>query len=353
MTAVRWGVIGCGGIAARRTIPETQQTVKCAAIVSVMNRTADRACEVAEQFGIPHWCDSEQELLDQDIDAVYVATPQHLHCRQVVRAAEAGKHVLCEKPMAVTLDEVDRMASACREAGVKFMLGFCMRNNVYNRKARELVRAGAIGQVVMGRAQLTCWYPPIDGAWRQDVSLSRGGAFIDMGTHCVDLLEWIMGARTVEVTGFQDLVTHSYRTRIEDASTIVLRLSNGAHGIVDNYFSLPDAAAQNALELHGTKGAIVGQGTIGQDPTGTMFSILQPEETGYDAGQVRDVPVNRESYHLEGTSIYAQMVEEFSRCILEDTEPSVGLEDGRHSVAVVEAVYRSVAEKRVVRVGEA
>jgi predicted dehydrogenase len=254
--------------------------------------------------------------------------------------------------MAVSLEEVDQMESACQGAGVKFMVAFCMRNNVYNQKARELVQSGALGRMVMGRAQLTCWYPPIPGAWRQDVSRSHGGSLIDMGTHCLDLIEWIMGASIVEVAGFQDLMTHRYRTRIEDASTIIVRLDNGAHGIVDNHFNLPDAAAQNTLELHGTKGSIIGQGTIGQDPTGRMFSITQPEETGYDARQVRDIPVKRDEYRLKGAGIYGQMVEAFSRCVLEDEEPSPGLEAGKHSVKLVDAIYRAAAERRVVCVNE-
>ena len=349
---VRWGVIGCGGIAARRTIPEFKTMVSNAEIVSVMDLSGERAEEVASEFGVPHACASEEDLLAQPIDAVYIATPQSAHCRQAVRAAEAGKHILCEKPMAVAMDEVDAMEAACARAGVKFMLGFCMRNNVYNRKARELVQSGALGQVVMGRAQLTCWYPPIEGAWRQDVSISHGGALLDMGTHCLDILEWIMDAAIVEVTGFQDLMTHAYPTRIEDASTIALRFSNGAHGIVDNYFNLPDAAAQNALELHGTKGSIIAQGTIGQDPTGKMFSILQEEETGYDANQVRDVEVARQEYAFEGIGLYGQMITQFSDCIRDDTEPPVTLADGRHSVAVVDAVYEAIREKRVVSVSE-
>lgn len=350
MKRIRWGVIGAGGIAVRRTIPEFKQMVSNAEIVSVMDISAHRAREVAERFKVSHWCDNEEELLSRELDAVYIATPQNVHCVQVVQAARAGKHILCEKPMAVSLEEVNQMEAAVREAGIKFMLGFCMRNNVYNRKARELVQSGAIGQLVMGRAQLTCWYPPIPGAWRQDMSISHGGSLIDMGTHCIDLLEWISGANVVAVTGFQDLMTHDYPARIEDASTIVLRLSNGAHGIVDNYFNLPDAAAQNTLELHGTKGSIIGQGTIGQDPTGKMFSILQREETGYDANQVRNEQVNREEYLLEGIGIYGQMVDTFSQCILEDKEPPITLEDGRHSVRVVEAIYRAVREKRTMAV---
>ena len=352
MEKVRWGVIGCGGIAARRTIPEFKHMVSNAEIVSVMDISADRAKEVAEQFDIPHFCDTEKELLGRDIDAVYIATPQNVHCRQTVQAAEAGKHILCEKPIAITVDEVEQMEDACKKAGVKFMLAWCMRQNVYNKQARELVLSDALGKIVMGRAQLTCWYPPIPNAWRQDVSISHGGALLDMGTHCLDMLEWIMDAKIVEVTGFQDLLVQKYRTRIEDTSTIVVRFSNGAHGIIDNYFNIPDAAARNSLEIFGTKGSIIAHGSIGQDPTGNMFSITQPKETGYDADQVRDVEVNRQEYDLEGVGIYGQMITIFSDCILKDQAPPTSFADGRHSVRIVDAIYKSVAEKRAVQVEE-
>lgn len=158
-----------------------------------------------------------------------------------------------------------------------------MRNNVYNKKARELVQSGALGQEVMGRGQLTCWYPPISDAWRQGISLSGGGSFIDMGTHCLDLLEWIMGAKVVEVCGFQGLLTHRYRTRIEHTSTVLVRFDNGAHGIVDNYFNAPDAASLNRLELYGTRGPVLAEGTVGQEPTGRMFSVLQTQDR-YEGG---------------------------------------------------------------------
>ena len=138
---IKWGVIGCGGIAARRTIPEFKKMVSNAELVSVMDVSAERAQAVAQQFGIPHWCATEKELLKQPVDAVYIATPQNMHARQVIQSAKAGKHILCEKPIAVSIREVDHMEAACRKAGVKFMLGFCMRNNVYHKKARELVQS--------------------------------------------------------------------------------------------------------------------------------------------------------------------------------------------------------------------
>jgi predicted dehydrogenase len=267
-----------------------------------------------------------------------------------VQAAQAGKHVLCEKPIAITVDEVDQMEAACAKAGVKFMLAWCMRQNVYNKKMREQVQAGALGKLVMGRAQLTCWYPPIPGAWRQDVAISHGGALLDMGTHCLDLLEWLMDSTIVEVTGFTDLLVHKYATRIEDTSTFLARFRNGAHGIIDNYFNVPDAAAQNALELFGTKGSIIARGTIGQDPTGEMFSILQSQETGYDANQVRDTEANRQEYKLEPIGIYGQMITLFTDCILQDRQPQESLANGRHSVKVVNAIYQAARERRVVEV---
>jgi predicted dehydrogenase len=349
---IKWGIIACGGIAARRTIPEYLPSATSGEIMAVMDIVPERAKEVAEKFNIPFHCHSEKELLNQKIDAVYIASPQNEHCRQVIMAARAGKHILCEKPMAISLQEADRMEAACRKANVKFMVGFCMRNNIYNLKAKELVQSGALGKMVMGRAQLTCWYPPIDNAWRQDISISRGGTLIDMGTHCLDLLEWIMGTTIVEVTGFQDLLVHAYRTKIEDTSTILARFANGAHGIIDNYFNLPDAAAQNSLELHGTGGSIIGQGTIGQDPSGKMFSIIQPQAGGYNAAQNRTAEAKRQEYQLKGTSLYGQMMETFSRCILENTEPPISFADGRRSVAVVEAIYRAVAKGKAVKVSE-
>ena len=349
---LKWGVIGAGGIALRRTIPEAQHLARNTELVSVMDIHPERARMVAEEFGVPHWCADVDELLAQDLDFVYVASPQNAHCRQAVQAAGAGKHILCEKPIAISPQEVDEMETAVRATGVRFMSGFCMRNNVYNRKARELVQASALGQIVMGRAQLTCWYPPIPGAWRQYAEVSHGGSLIDMGTHCLDLLEWILGSRIKEAVGFQDRLTHEYPTWIEDTSTIVLRFANGVHGIVDNYFNLPDAAAQNALELHGTKGSLLATGTIGQDPTGHMFTILQPQETGYNAEQVRDIPAARIEHRLEGEGIYGQMVHQFAESILADQEPPVTLADGRHSVNVIAAIYRAVRERRVVTVDE-
>jgi predicted dehydrogenase len=351
MKRLRWGIIGCGGIAARRTIPEVTKMDLHAEIVSVMDVAIDRAREVAERFRIPHFCGVEEGTLAQDIDAVYIASPPKYHADQTIKAATFGKHILCEKPMTLSSHDADRMLVACSKAAVKFMLGFCMRNNPYHMKARELVQSGGLGQMIMGRAQLTCWYPPDERAWRQDISLSGGGSLIDMGAHCLDLLEWIMGTKVVEVCGFQDVITHRYRTRIEDTSTTIVRFSSGAHGIIDNYFNVPDSASLNRLELYGTKGSIIGEGTVGQEATGRMFSTLQEQEQRqYETDQTRASSLGTEEYRLRGSGLYGEMIDTFSQCILNGSEPPVSIQDGLHSVRLVEGIYQSRREYRVVRV---
>ena len=264
-------------------------------------------------------------------------------------AAQAGKHILCEKPIALTRNEVDEMEIACETGSVSFMLGFCMRYNPYHLKARELVQAGAIGRLVMGRAQLTCWYPPISGAWRQDLALSGGGSLQDMGIHCLDLLEWIFDSRVVDVTGFQDQLHQRYATPVEDASTVLLRFANGAHGIVDTYFNLPDAAAQNTLELHGSGGSLIAQGTIGQEPEGRMFGVFH-QQGDYQANQNRSAEPQREDFRLQSGGIYGQMLAEFSQSLIDHKPAAITLADGRHAIALVEAIYRAGRERRVIAV---
>jgi len=124
-----------------------------------------------------------------------------------------------------------------------------------------MIDKGELGKLVMGRAQLTCWYPPIKGAWRQNPELGGGGSLIDMGTHCIDLLEMLMG-KVIEVFCYKDHLVQSYP--VEDTSVVLLKFESGALGIVDNHFNIPDASSENRLEIYGSKGSILARGTIRQ-----------------------------------------------------------------------------------------
>lgn len=340
---VKFGVIGCGGIADRRTIPEGIIPAEKAKLVAVMDVSEERAKEVARKYGVKKYYLNEEDLLkDREIDAVYIATPNYLHAKQAIAAANAGKHILCEKPLALTVKDCEDVIAACRKNNVKLQVGFMMRFHACHQKALQMIKQGLIGQPVMGRAQLTCWYPEIPGAWRQNPELGGGGALMDMGIHCIDLLRMFFG-EVVEVSAFTDTIT--FRYPVEDTSIVTLKFDNNAYGIVDNFFNIPDAAAQNRLEIYGTKGCILADGTIGQESTGKLKVYIEKEERGYDASQRRKTIGLRE-ITPEPVNMYKAEIEHFIRCIQEDLEPMNSGFEALKNLKVVLAAYESSRTKR-------
>jgi predicted dehydrogenase len=343
---VRWGVIGSGGIARRRTIPEGIVPASNAELAAVFDLDARANAAVAEQFGA-HACASRRELLErEDVNAAYVATPAHVHHEQVLAAAEAGRHVLCEKPLGLSVEQARGMIEACDRAGVKLGVGFMMRFHACHREALRLIEAGALGKLVYGRAQLSCWYPPIAGAWRQEPSLGGGGAMMDMGGHCIDLLEMLFGPVRRVCCRIGRLV-HDYAS--EDAATALLVFDGGAQGTVDTFFCVPDAASRNRLEIYGSRGSLLAEGTIGQAPGGTMVAQLQEAPKAYDARQARSGSGGL-ILAPEPVNTYRAEIEDFSGAILEDRPPSNGAELGLRSAAVLAACYESARTGRAVDV---
>jgi predicted dehydrogenase len=346
--AINWGVIGAGGIAQRRTIPEGILAAECAKLVAVQDAAYDRAQAVGAKFGVSAVYASEYDLLaDENVQAVYIATPTHLHADQVIVAAEAGKHVLCEKPLGLTLQECETMIEACDEANVKLGVNFMMRFHACHTKLKAMIEAGELGRLVMGRAELTCWYPPIPGAFRQDPELGGGGALIDMGNHCIDLLEMLFG-RTVEVSCFTGNLVQAYAS--EDTAVATLRFESGAIGVVDNMFNVPDAAARNALEVYGSKGSVWAWGTIGQDSAGKLHATLERGDKAYDAAQVREGQGGEATLEPGVVNMYQAHIEAFCAAIESDAEPPISGEDGLWSHKVIEACYESARTGRNVSV---
>jgi 1,5-anhydro-D-fructose reductase (1,5-anhydro-D-mannitol-forming) len=163
---VKWGVIGSGGIARRRTIPEGLTTASNARLVAVydINSTVNR--EIAGQFGATA-VTSVDALLGSGVDAVYIATPVHLHCQLALDCFRAGKHVLCEKPLGMDVAEAKVMLDTAAKDGLHFGTAFMMRMHSQHQAALKLVREGKLGKLVYARGQLSCWYPPMESAWRQ------------------------------------------------------------------------------------------------------------------------------------------------------------------------------------------
>jgi predicted dehydrogenase len=280
---IRWGVLGSGGIARRRTIPEGMVAAGNAELVSVYDINAKANEEVAAQFGA-RAAGSIEELLASDIQAVYIATPANLHCEQVLACAKAKKHVLCEKPLGMTVKETQKMIDACKKAKVQLGTAFMMRFVAQHQAVRQLIKDGKLGKPVYARAQLSCWYPPIKGAWRQDTKQGGGGSLMDMGGHCIDLLEMFFGP-VKSVSCIIRNSVHKYKS--EDSAVAMLEFKNGAIGTVDTFFCIPDNSSKNILELYGSKGSILAKGTIGQGSAGEMVAYLEGDVGGYDAQQAR------------------------------------------------------------------
>ncbi|MBN2288801.1 MAG: Gfo/Idh/MocA family oxidoreductase [Candidatus Glassbacteria bacterium] len=342
---IRWGVIGSGGIARRRTIPEGIVPAENAELVAVYDTDQAVNLEVARRFGAKASGSLEQLLLE-GIDAVYVATPAGLHCEQTLACAGAGKHVLCEKPLGLTVEQAEQMIAACRRAKAALGTAFMMRFHTRHLEALRMIEEGRLGKPVYGRAQLSCWYPPLEGAWRQDPASGGGGSLIDMGGHCIDLLEMFFG-RVEKVSCFVNSSVHPYRS--EDSAVACLSFAGGALATVDTFFCIPDDASRNVLELYGSKGSILAAGTIGQGDSGSMTAFLSEDGAGYDAAQARaggqgmiisPEPVN--TYYAE--------IREFSQAVIDGREPSTGADLGLQSQRVLAACYQSARSGKAVAV---
>ncbi|MBM3475409.1 MAG: Gfo/Idh/MocA family oxidoreductase [Armatimonadetes bacterium] len=335
---VQWGVIGAGGIADRRTIPEGLIPAANAELAAVCDTQPDRAAAVAAKYCVEPFESCDGILASDDVQAVYIASPTQFHRDHAIAAARAGKHVLCEKPLALTVTQCEEVVQACADAGVKLGVNFMMRFHACHRRLADMVAQGELGTLVFGRAELTCWYPPIPGAFRQDPALGGGGALADMGNHCIDVLEMYFG-RTVEVSAKIGNLVQDYAS--EDTAVCMLRFESGAVGVIDALFNVPDAAARNALEVYGSKGSVVSFGTIGQDSGGELRAVLERGDKAYDASQVRDTASPEETIRPEPVNIYRAHIEAFSHAILANTPPPIPGEAGLWNHRVVEACYEA------------
>ena len=343
---VKWGAVGSGGIARRRTIPEGIVPADNAQLIAVYDINAKANAEAAEQFNA-QTADNMDELLKSDIEAVYIATPAGLHCRQVLACAAAGKHILCEKPLGMTVQEAEKMIAACKDAGVLLGTAFMMRFHTQHRAALEMIQAGKLGKLTYGRAQLSCWYPPIEGAWRQVPATGGGGSLMDMGGHCIDLMEMFFG-NVKKVCCFINSTVHNYKS--EDSAVAVLFFASGAIATVDNFFCIPDNSSKNVLELYGSAGSILAKNTIGQGDRGEMVAHIEQADTGYDAQQSREA-AQTQPITPEPANTYRAEVEEFSQAIFEGRQPSNSAQLGLQSQKVLAACYESADTGKAVEIG--
>jgi 1,5-anhydro-D-fructose reductase (1,5-anhydro-D-mannitol-forming) len=276
---------------------------------------------------------------------VYIASPVAVHARQIKMAAAAGKHVLCEKPLTLGTRQAREAIEACRKAKVFLQEGYMMKFHGAHVRIKELIDAGRLGKIVSMRAQLSCWYPKIEGAWRQDPKTGGGGALMDMATHLYDLLEHFAGPvrRVVAMTG---RLVQDYRS--EDASTTLLEFRSGAHGTVDCFFCIPDEASRTRLEIYGSAGAVLTEGTIGQSVGGKAEGLFLSGPAGYDAAQDKDVVRKFEKIRFKKINPYTAECAYFADCVLHGRPPAInGPNSALHILDLTERAYASYKKRRV------
>jgi predicted dehydrogenase len=343
---VNFGVIGAGGIARRKTIPGMLKAGNCK-LVAVMDPLDIES--IAAAFKVPKAYKTEAELLaDPEVQAVYIASPVNCHFKQIKMAAEAGKHILCEKPLTLTLKQAREAVDLCRKKKIFLQEGYMMKFHGAHQEIKRIVDEGRLGKIVYMRAQLSCWYPKIQGAWRQDPKLGGGGALIDMATHLYDLLEYFAGPIR-KVGAMANTLVQDYKS--DDASTTIAEFKSGAHATIDCFYCVPDEASRTRLEIYGSKGAILTEGTIGQSEKGKIEAYFSEAAAGYDASQNKDTSRTFEKVAFKPVNPYTAECEYFARCILEKKAPA--LNDGKnaiHIASLVEKAYQSAKSKKFLTV---
>jgi predicted dehydrogenase len=342
MNSVKWGVIGAGGIADRRTIPG-MMLANNAELIAVMEVNTELAENIRAKYNAKRAYKSAEELLDDpEVQAIYIASPVVYHKKQALLAAKKGKHLLLEKPIALNLNDSKEVMDTCGNAGIIAGSGLMMRFGACHQWMRQCIRTGALGRVVSCRAQLTCWYPDIPGAWRQNKETSGGGALMDMGVHCIDLLTWIIDSPVIKVAGFAGSKVFQYE--VEDSATILFETQDGAFCTVESYFNIPDDAARCRLEIYGTKGSLLAEGSISQVDGGHLEALLSNATVGYDSRQDRSIEVSSKAIVLEFGNLYTKEIEAFGNAVLHGTDAPVTLMDAYRAQVVVDAAYRSNTE---------
>lgn len=245
---LRWILVGVGDISSKRVLPAIASEAR-SELVGIVTRSPEKA----EKYGVPSWTELETALEHCPCDAVYVATPVFLHAPQTIAALRAGRHVLCEKPMALDYAEAASMAEAADAS--ERILGIAYYRRLYLKveRARELIAAGAIGRPVFAEATSHDWFHPAEGArsWLVDAKLSGGGPLRDIACHRIDLMNYLFGT-PVRASGH--LSTLVQAMQVEDNATVLMEYDSGARGMVDVRWH--SRVARDEFRIRGTDGEI-------------------------------------------------------------------------------------------------
>jgi 1,5-anhydro-D-fructose reductase (1,5-anhydro-D-mannitol-forming) len=317
---MRWGIVGAGLHADQRIVPALAKT-GTERLHGVVGSSEAAATAFAQRTRAARaYATIEALVADPAVDAVFITTPNDQHRRQTEIAVAAGKHVLVEKPMALSEADCRAMIEAARKANVRLGVGFQARHHPVHRAMRELVTAGELGEVVLVRGEWHSSYGPWKN-WRADPRRAGSDVLGAIGVHVLDLVCWLAGAEVREVSA---LIDRSPETRQDQTIACTLAFANGAIGTAT--FTRRAAWPLNSISVWGTKGTASGVGTLGMSPSGLLRRSI--------GQQVTDTT-------LAVPDLYAAQFEAFAAAVARGDEPTASGADGLRSAQLAERILRS------------
>ncbi len=345
MNKVRFAIVGCGAIAPwhARAINnlENAELVACCDIIE------NKAKVLAASYEIPKTYKSHKKMLkSKDIDAVCVCTPSGTHGTIVRDAARAGKHVMVEKPVEVTLRKIDSMIETCKREKVKLGCIFQRRSSALWDEIKTTVENGCLGKMVLGDAYLKYYRSQEyydNGGWRGTWKFDGGSALMNQGIHMVDILTWIMGP-VVEVYAHADHLLRDIET--EDTAVAVLKFASGAFGVLEGATTVKPGM-EHRIELHGSEGTIVVEGE--KIKTWDFVGCQAPPELSGMGGVDIKAGTSKTEVTDQAVDGHQLLIADFCDAIIHNRTPKVSGEEARKAVELITAVYKSAKTGRPVK----
>ncbi|MBN2659329.1 MAG: Gfo/Idh/MocA family oxidoreductase [Spirochaetales bacterium] len=331
-TKIRWGILSTANIGMKQVIPAMMKGSNCE-IVAIASRNKEKAEEAAAELGIAKACGSYEELLsDPDIDAIYNPLPNHLHVEWSIKCMEAGKHVLCEKPITLTVEDVEKLMEARDRTGMKISEAFMVRSHLQWLKARDMVRKGDLGKV-QSIAGFFSYYNT-DGDNIRNKPEYGGGSLWDIGCYPVNTSRFIFGEEPVRVMALTE-VDPAFKT--DRLASAILEYPSGQA----IFTSSTQLAGRQRMTITGTENTLDVEIPFNA-PADESCSLYMGK------GPIRDR--DRKEIRIEACNQYTLQGENFSRAILENSEVPVTLEDSLANTKVLIALFQSAETGNWVRI---
>jgi predicted dehydrogenase len=337
-STLRCAMLGCGAVA-DLYLP-VFRSLERARLLAVIDIDRGRAREMAEKYAVNRVYDSVQEAAcDREIDAVIVGTPPNVHAEHIELLARAGKHILCEKPMASSVEDCQRIIDACRASKVTLQMGHMKRFMRGNQKVKALIDSGALGTVFMAECHWDCAVPQLVGTYREE-AVTVGGSLQDHGPHAFDLIRWWTGNDVLRVSATVRSVHPGRPT--EDAAVVVLEHAGGMFSYHHmTRISYGREHTQDTYRIYGTEGTLV----VRNDHHFPTMSLESPEIILYRPGELVQRFETLHGWNLDDVLVqnhpFYNQLEAFCESVLEGEPPRVTGEDGKHVIECVIAAYIS------------